>query len=310
MKSNQNKIELVSRCPECNSPDLTKDQYHAELVCNSCGYVIEDDFIDYGPDWRAYTPEDNEKKSHIGSPMSPLIHDKGLSTTIGWSNRDSYGKKIPSKNKSQVYRLRKWQKITSMRNSKDKNLIHALHTLDRIASGLDLPKPVREHAAIIYREAIKKNIIRGRTTEGIVAGCIYAACRKYNIPRTLDEIENKTNVTRKQIGRGYRHLSRSLDLKLKPTSPYDYISRYCNDLNLSCDTRSIAIEILDKANEINLFNGKGPIGMAAAALYIASKLNDEPRTQKQIADIANITQVTIRNRYKELIDELNIELDT
>src|SRR5512137_2036403 len=309
-KTNKNKqnIEEITRCPECESTHLTRDYSRGELVCEECGLVIDEDFIDHGPEWRAFDSDQREKRARVGAPMTYTIHDKGLSTMIGWKNRDSYGKTISSKNRAQLYRLRKWQRRIRVSNATERNLAFALSELDRMASALGLSRNVRETAAVVYRKAVDKNLIRGRSIEGVAAAALYAACRQCNVPRTLDEIAEVSRVSRKEIGRTYRFISRELGLKLLPTSPIDYIPRFCSGLNLKGEVQAKGIEILRQAAEKELTSGRGPTGVAAAAIYIASILCGDRRTQREVADVAGVTEVTIRNRYKELAEELDIEI--
>lgn len=296
------------QCPECESRDLAFDDARGELVCQDCGLVIDEGMIDQGPEWRAFDMEQGEKRARTGAPMTYTIHDKGLSTTIGWKNKDSYGKSIPTKNRAQMYRLRKWQRRIRVSNATERNLAFALGELDRMASGMGLPRNVRETAAMIYRRAVNKNLIRGRSIEGVVAASLYAACRQAGVPRTLDEIASSSRVTRKEIGRTYRFMTRELKLKLLPTRPQDYVSRFCSELKLSGEVQSRALEILQRATEEELTSGRGPTGVAAAAIYIASILKNERRTQREVADVAGVTEVTIRNRYKELTEKLDIDI--
>ena len=164
-------------------------------------------------------------------------------------------------------------------------------------------------AAMVYRKAVNKNLIRGRSIEGVVAASLYAACRQCNVPRTLDEIANSSRVGRKEIGRTYRFMTRELKLKLMPTKPQDYVSRFCSELKLSGEVQSKAVEILKDAQDKELTSGRGPTGVSAAAIYIASILCNERRTQREVADVAGVTEVTIRNRYKELTEKLGIKVE-
>ena len=166
VKKNKQQIEEIIRCPECGSGHLSKDYSRAELVCSSCGLVVDEDIIDHGPEWRAFDNEQREKRSRTGSPMTYTIHDKGLGTTIGWTNRDAYGKSIPTKNRAQLYRLRKWQRRVRISDATERNLALALSGIDRLASGMGLPRTVRETAAVIYRKAALKNLVRGRSIQG------------------------------------------------------------------------------------------------------------------------------------------------
>lgn len=302
------RIEETVKCPECGSTYLSKDHSRAELVCKNCGLVIDEDFIDYGPEWRAFDSNQREKRARTGAPMTYTIHDKGLSTMIGWKNRDSYGKSIPTRNRAQLYRLRKWQRRIRISNSTERNLATALSALDRMASGMGLPRTVRETAAMIYRKAVLKNLIRGRSIEGVSSAALYAACRQCNVPRTLDEISNASSMSRKDIGRTYRYITRELGLKLMPTSPQDYIPRFCSKLKLSADVQAKTLDIIKGAVDRELTSGRGPIGIAAASLYIATILCGERRTQREVAEIACVTEVTIRNRYKELAEKLDIDI--
>jgi len=228
-KKAENHTETV--CPECGGRQLVHDYERAELVCQGCGLVIDGDFIDRGPEWRAFDHDQRMKRSRVGAPMTFTIHDKGLSTMIDWRNRDSYGRAISSKNRAQLYRLRKWQRRIRVSNATERNLAFALSELDRMASALGLPRNVRETAAVVYRDAVDKNLIRGRSIEGVAAAALYAACRQCNVPRTLDEIAEVSRVSRKEIGRTYRFISRELGLKLLPTSPIDYVPRFCSGLS-------------------------------------------------------------------------------
>ena len=291
-------------CPVCNSTERFVDNSRAEVCCARCGLVLDENLIDHGPEWRAFDHEQRDKRTRTGAPLTYTISDKGLNTTIDWKDKDIHGHKIPERNKAQIYRLRKWNKRMRVSGAGERNLAFALSELDRDSSRLGIPRSVREDAAIIYRSAAKNKLIRGRSIEVVVASALYAACRRCNIPRTLDEIAIASNVSKKQVGKTYRFLSRELNIKLKPTSPSDYISRFASKLGLSGEVQAKAIEIINKAVKAGLSSGKGPTGVAAAALYIASLLLGERKTQKEVSEISGVTEVTIRNRYKELSENI------
>ncbi len=297
---------VPTRCPGCGSNHLTRDYEKGELVCDECGLVLEEGMIDQGPDWRAFDAEQGEKRARAGAPTTLTIHDKGLSTEIGWKNKDPYGKSIPTRNRAQLYRLRKWQRRIRVSNATERNLAFALAELDRIASAMNLPRNVRETAAMIYRKAVNHNLIRGRSIEGVVAASLYGSCRQCNVPRTLDEIASKSHIGRKEIGRTYRFMTRELKLRLLPTRPQDYVQRFCSELKLKGEVQTKANDILKLATERELTSGRGPTGVSAAAIYIASLQCGERRTQREVAEVAGVTEVTIRNRYKEITEKLNL----
>jgi len=300
--------EKHKKCPECGSEKLVRDYERAELVCAGCGFIIHDKIMDMGPEWRAFDQEQRERRGRVGAPMTFTIHDKGLSTMIDWRDRDSHGKDLTPKRRAQIYRLRKWQRRIRVSDATERNLAFALSEIDRMSSHLGLPRNVREAAAVIYRRAVEERLIRGRSIEGVAAAALYAACRECKVPRTLDEIADVSRVTKKEIGRSYRFIAREL-LIHRPTSPTDYIPRFGSELGLSGEVQSKAIELLKEATKKGLTSGRGPTGVAAAAIYIASVLYGERRTQRDVADVARVTEVTVRNRYKELCEKLGLDVE-
>jgi len=289
------------RCPECNSTNLIYDDAKGELICGDCGLLVEEEMVDTSHELRSF--DKSEKKSRGGAPISIQKFDKGLTTNIG-EIADIY--RLNSSQQTRKYlRLKKWQERVS--TSIERNLRLAMSELRRVASFLDLPSVVKDEAARVYNFVLERGLVRGRSMESVIAACIYAACRSYNIPRTLDEISNASEVERKEIGRTYRFIIRKMKIKLIPSSPKDYISRFGSTLHLSPKSQNEALKILNKEEIAELTSGRGPAGIAAAALYVSALLNDEKKTQREVADVAGITEVTIRNRYKELLDKLQLE---
>ncbi|NPA96855.1 MAG: transcription initiation factor IIB [Crenarchaeota archaeon] len=294
--------DILSKCPSGN---IVLDEVRGEWICLDTGEVIAERVIDRGPEWRAFTAEEKEKRSRAGAPITATLHNGGLSTVIDWYDKDATGKKLDLKKRLELIRMRKWHTRTRMQSSIDRNLAQAMNELDRIAQQLGLPDYVKEEAAMIYKKAVEKELVRGRAIESVVAAALYAACRIHRIPRTLDEIAKYTKSGRKEVARCYRLLVRELGLKIPIVDPADYAQRIASMLNLSGATVKTAIEIINKAREAGITAGKDPAGIAAAAVYIAALLNDERRTQKEVAAAAGVTEVTVRNRYKELIELLN-----
>lgn len=292
-------------CPFCGSTEFSFDHQKAEVSCARCGLVLEESLISQGPEWRAFDHEQRNKRARTGAPLSYAISDKGLNTVIDYKNKDSNGRNIPEANLAQLYRLRKWNKRMRVSGAGERNLAFALSEMDRVSSRLGIPRSVREDSAIIYRNAARMNIIRGRSIESVVAAAVYTACRRCNIPRTLDEISEASSVSKKLIGKTYRFLSRKLKIKLKPTSPTDYVSRFGSRLEVSGEVEAKAVDIINQSVEKGLSTGKGPTGIAAAALYISSILLGEKKSQKEVSEVAGVTEVTIRNRYKELVEKLD-----
>ena len=294
----------VRQCPECGSTRLMRDYECAEIVCMNCGFVVAAKLADRGPEWRAFDYEQRAKRARVGAPLTFTIHDKGLSTMIDWHDRDIYGKRLSPGQKAQIYRLRKWQRRIRVSDATERNLAFALSEISKIANSLSLPKNILETASVIYRKAVKERLIRGRSIQGVTAAAIYVACRQCGLARTLDEIAQASNINKKEVGRSYRFLVKELDYFIPPLKPSQYVTKFSNQLTMQGKVEEIAHKILAVAKELRLTSGRGPTGIAAAASYIASVLTGERKTQREIAEIAQVTEVTIRNRYKELVERL------
>lgn len=299
----------TDKCPECSSSNFVQCN-SGEIVCSACGLVISKQKIDRGPEWRAFTGQEKISRSRTGAPASFSLHDKGLSTEIGNRRGFSYdasGKKIPPSTFFEMWRLKKWQRRQRIRNWTEKNLVRAMNALTLYSDKLKIPKKVKEMAAVLYRKAIKKGLLRGRETKSLVLACIYAACRLSKIPRTLREISEASLIKEKKIARSFRLMCWELNIKPPLLDPIICLSKIANPLSISNKTQGKAIQILHRVKEKKI-QSKNPMALAAAALYCACLLNNERKTQKEIAKIARVTDVTIRNHYKELKRELSVEL--
>ena len=296
-------MAFVKKCPECGGINLFWNKEKGEIICKDCGLVVEDKMVDFDQEWREFDSEEGEKLRRTGAPSTYTQFDQGLGTEVGQKS-DLY-KLGTRKDKNKFFRLRKWQYRIS--TAIERNLKVALAELKRVGSFLKLPKSVEEEAARIYTLAVQRGLVRGRSMESVVAGALYAACRRHEVPRTLDEMSEASGIEKKEIGRTYRFVTRELAINILPSNPADYIPRFASALGLSAETQSRAVEILEQARQSELTSGRGPTGIAAAALYVSSLIHGEKRTQREVADVAGVTEGTIRNRYKELITELKLE---
>ncbi len=288
-------------CPECGG-NLVQDAEHGETVCADCGLVVEEDGIDPGPEWRAFNPSEKDQKSRVGAPTTTMMHDKGLSTNIGWQDRDAYGKSLSPRQREKMQRLRTWNERFRTRNSKERNLKQALGEIDRMASALGLPETVRETASVIYRRALAEDLLPGRSIEGVSTAALYAAARQAGTPRSLDEIAAVSRVDKMELTRTYRYVVRQLGLEVQPADPVSYLPRFTSELDLSEEAERRARELLEAAKGAGVHSGKSPVGLAAAAIYAAALLTNEKVTQSQVSEVTDVSEVTIRNRYKELLE--------
>ena len=309
MKSENLQLSQISqKCPECGSIHIMRDQESAEIVCMECGFVVVAEITNQGPEWRAFDSEQQSKLERVGTPSTFAIHDKGLSTMIDWHDRDINGQKFPQSQRAQIYRIRKWNRRIRISNAYEKNLAFALAEMSKIANNLNLPRNVLETASIIYRKVAKSGGVRGRPIQGISAAAIYVACRQCGLPRTLEDVSQASPTDKKNLGRYYRFILKKLNYFVPQVETSQYISKFSNQLTMEGNAEEIAHKIFVVAKEIKLTSGRGPTGMAAAASYVASILFGERRTQREIAEIAQVTEVTIRNRYKELTKLLQFKI--
>jgi transcription initiation factor TFIIB len=295
-------------CPECGSTYIVNDPSSGELICSACGLVMKESQLNDGPEWRAFTPSEKNSRSRVGVPLSFAVHDKGLTTMIGRVGRDAFGRQIPLDTKLQMLRLRKWQIRSRVHSSVDRNLAQAMAELDRLSDKLHIPPSIKEKAAVIYRKALEKGLVRGRSINAITAASLYSACRMTQTPRTLREISNQSPISKKDIARCYRLMLRELEMQMPKPEAQLRVPKIAAMVSVGERTQQAAVELLREATRLKTTAGKDPMGLAAAALYIACVMCDEKRTQKMIADAAGVTEVTIRNRYKGLKEALKLDL--
>ncbi len=291
-------------CPECGGTNLVRDMEMGESVCGGCGLVIQEGILDQGAEWRAFTPQERRSRARVGAPTRYFHYDKGLSTVIR-VDRDAFGRPLSPKVKRQMWRLRRWQLRSSYHASRDRNLSKAMNELQRLSEKLHIPSSVQEMAAVIYRKALNQNLVQGRSIAAMVAGALYSACRFTKTPKTLKEI-TAVSTGDSKVSRAYRLIVQSLKMMMPIDDPLDYVTKIAEKANVSSEVEGLAIKIIRDAKTKHATMGKDPSGLAGAALYIACKLRKEKITQSHLAKAADITEVTIRNRKRELIESLDL----
>jgi transcription initiation factor TFIIB len=301
--------ESKSSCPDCGSQKTIRIERNGETVCGGCGLVISERRIDNRQEWRAFTADERKARARTGGPTKYTSHDKGLSTMIGWGYKDSSGRKFSSERRAEIARLRKWQIRSRVHSSVDRNLSQAMSEIERLSSQLGLKKNITELAAMLYRKLIVKRLVRSRSIDALAAASIYAALRLREIPRSLKEIGRHSPQDWKVIARHYRILVHKLKLRMPVPDPVNYVPKFITRLRVPGEMQETVLDVLQDAKDHGrLLVGRDPKGIAAGALYIASILTDNRVTQREIASVAGVTEVTVRNRYKELVRELEIEI--
>jgi transcription initiation factor TFIIB len=290
-----------SVCSVCGYNQTITDTESGEIICSKCGQVISDKIEEILPEWRNFASSDGSNdKSRIGMSTSLARHDMGLSTIIGRTDRDASGQKIDAVMRSTMDRLRTWDFRTQTHSPTDRSLRQAFFQLDVLKDKLGLSDPVVEKTAYIYRKAQERGLVRGRTISAILTAAVYIACRELGTPRTLKDIAADSNIKLHEVAKSYRLLYFELDLKTPIVDPLKCIAKVANKANLSEKTKRQAAEIMNNVTKREISAGKDPMGLAASVLYLSSFNTGENITQNSIAYAAGVTEVTLRNRVKDL----------
>ena len=270
------------------------------MICSNCGFVFSDRAEESRAEWRTFSSGRNSEKVRAGSPISLTQHDMGLATIIGKSDKDSSGQKLDPSMHLMIHRLRTWDFRSQIHTTADRNFVHAFNELARAKDKLGLSDAIIEKTAYIYRKAQEKHLTRGRSVSAILAAAMYIACREMGASRTFADIAAAMDVKRKIISRGHRILINELDINIPPVDLVKCIARIANKVNIDEKTKRTAMHTMVDLIDKEISAGKSPMGLAASVLYTSCLRNDDNRTQKNIAEAAGVTEVTIRNRTKEL----------
>jgi transcription initiation factor TFIIB len=285
----------------CDSGRQVTDLESGEIICGNCGRVSLDKAMESRAEWRTFDSENNSSsRQRVGSPSSLAFHDMGLSTIIGKVNKDSTGHNLDASMNYRMQRLRTWDARTRVHAPGNRGLMRAFSELERLKDKLGLSDAVVQKTAYIYRKAQEKRLARGRSVSSILAAATYIACREMGAARTLRDLTEITNVKRKALSRSYRLLVLKLDIKVPSMDLLKCIVKIANKAKLSEKTQRMAMSIMNDLINKEIHAGKDPMGLAATVLYLSCLRNDEARTQRDIAEAAGVTEVTIRNRFKDL----------
>jgi transcription initiation factor TFIIB len=309
-KSNQNQTKKPSNCPYCGRTSIIEDRQTGERVCTQCGLVVTETILDTGPEYRVFNLQEANDRRRVGSGYSMSIYDKGLSTVIK-GDKDASGKRLDYETQRRMWRLRRQDNRSKINETHARNLSIAMAELDRMVSELHLPKNLKDKAALIYRKALRKDLIRGRSIDAFVAASIYAACRLNKVPRPLREVSKASKRLHSEVAMTYRLMHKELNFKPPVDKPYKFIPSIAAELEIKQETEQLAVNILRKADESKALIGKDPRGLAAAALYMACKETDEKLVQRVVSKAAGTTEVTLRNRMRglrEVLDEAKTDL--
>lgn len=300
-------MSKVITCSTCNIEEnkMVTDSVSGEIVCSNCGTVVMDGIEENGKEWRNFNDAETDK-SRIGMPFSLAVHDMNLSTIIGKTNKDSTGQLIDSEMQAKMNRLRIWDSRTLFRDSSSRNFTTAFMLLDKLKDKLGLSPSVVEKTAYTYRKVQEARLVRGRTIGATLVACLYMSCRELGVSRTIDELAEASYISRKAIAKIYRDIVFHLQRKIPQINCFQCIERIANKMQLSERTTRHARDLMKKALDLEFSAGKDPMGFAGAVLYVSLQMDGKTIRQVDLADAAGVTEVTIRNRAKELKNKLHL----
>lgn len=281
----------ITICSECGGDIVASD---SELVCDGCGLVVRETEIDRGPQWRSVDEESDRR--HTGAPLTESRHDKGLSTEIGYEN----GSEVSDERQRQFVRLRRHHHNARISTKADRNRLYAYTEIRRLVSTLSLPVSVREQSCSLFATAQKNDLLCGRSLEGFAAATVYAVCRIQSIARTMDEIAEDARARRAELKTAYDALNTELDLPTGPIDPSEYLPRYASEIDVPTDVERRAGEYVERLAESGRIGGKNPSGVAAACLYVAALDDGISVTQQQVADLADVSRMTISSTVSDI----------
>jgi transcription initiation factor TFIIB len=295
-------------CSICNKKEgqAVTDPESGEVICSNCGMVMVEAVSENRSEWRAFKTEEANQRSRTGTPTSLARHDMGLATIIGRTDKDASGRGLDASMRSTMERLRTWDSRIQVYSPADRNLRQAFGMLERVKDKLGLSATIIEKTAYIYRKAQERGLVRGRTIRSVMAAAIYITCREMAMSRTLNDVAFLNNIKRKELARTIRLLILELDIKIPILDPIKCVVRVANKVNLSEKTKRQAMDIMHNVTKSGISAGKDPMGLAGSVLYLSSKNSGENITQMDIAEAAGVTEVTIRNRFKDLRNRIDL----
>jgi len=307
-------IEIEKSCPECEST-LVDDIQNGERFCSACGVIVAEQMADYGPETKSSSLEEKMKLARATGQTTYSQHDLGITTEIAIGTKDFSGKSINSQVANQMHNLRKWQQRVRVSSPRERRLSIVLAKIGETCKTLALSKNVLETASMIYRNLDGKVEVKGKSVVSISAATIYMACKQCAVVRSLDEIcrglciPKDLKAKTKLAARYYRTMVMELGNSTAPVVTMDkYISKIANLTSTDVRVERLALEIFEKTKDRNLADGKAPNGIAAAYLYVASVLLGQNVLQRDVSSVAGVTEVTIRNRCKEILTSYKLKL--
>jgi transcription initiation factor TFIIB len=288
-------MQSTMSCSKCQLDHLITDPDSGEMVCSICGMVVQENTQEIRMQY--YYNVVDPRPAQLSSLSS---YDMGLSTIIGNTDKDAKGQNLQHSVHYTIQRLRTWDHRIQLHGSKDRNLKQAFLLLYTLKGKFNLSDMIIEKAAYIYRKALTKRLIGGRSIDAVLVAAAYIAIRESLSSVSLKEISKVSNIRLCTIARLVRLLSLELDISIPITDPAICVTKVGNILGLSEKTKRLSLKLMSHIKDIEYSGGKKPMGLAATVLYAACSKTGEYISQKEIANAAGVTEVTMRTRFRDL----------
>ncbi|PWN19002.1 cyclin-like protein [Microstroma glucosiphilum] len=297
-------IRLI--CPECREdpPDLVEAYSSGDLVCGSCGMVVGDRIVDTRSEWRTFANEDGDDPSRVGQATNPILDGltESLETRISSSDGGS----------GLSFALQRATNRTATSNA-NRHILEGFDAIQNKVERMSLPRSAAEAAKQLFRRVQDEKIMRGRKTEAIIAAVLFVACKQSGTPRTFPEIMSSVSgVTKRQVVDCFKEIQATFELGqsdarpeggagLNITSAVDLINRFCNLLGLERIVVRSTEEIAGVIREKGFLDGRSPVTIAAACIYLTTTIWGVHRSTKRIAEATGVSPATIKGSYRDLI---------
>ena len=305
-------MQSIIQCEICDPSEsrMITDVESGEIICNKCGIVVVKNLEDTTKIWHKVEDADSKIDTRNGNPSSLTLYDQGLTTRIGNTNRDASGNVINSMMVTRLNKMR-FQDKRSQINTAARNLGRAFRQLDSLKDKMNLPNAVIEKTAYIYRKVQEAGLVRGRKVNTVLGASLYIACREFEIPRTLREISSINNEKYRETSRVYRQIVLHFGKQIPQIDVFRYVEKVGKKAKLEEKNIRDALRLMKKVQDAGLSAGKEPMGIVGAVIYLSLPKSDEnirkrSITQAVIADAAGVSEVTIRNVYKEIEKKLSL----
>jgi transcription initiation factor TFIIB len=284
-------------CELCNSKEIVIDD--GQRICTACCSIVSR-IIDHGAEWRFFNEDSRgEDPTRCGLPTNNLLPKSSLGSMIGCKRGET----------KDMRRIRMYQMWNSMPHW-ERSLYNVFEQLTQNTVSHSIPSKVLDDAKVLYKRASEKKISRGENKEGLIASCVYYACLINKVPRSSKEISAMFKIDSVTLTKGNARFQSLLQLNVDASGPEDFIARFGSKLNMDYGDIQRCKELAIKLEAVEIVSENAPTSVAASSLWYYCIKNNIEFSKKQIADVCDVSEVTITkcckriSNHSKLIDDM------